>query len=262
MNSRLLKLGVAGYRGRFGSAIVRQAERAGAVVCWRRSSQEQSESDAPSVLVDVSSPLGVASSLAFCRARGLPLLVGASGLSQELKDELSAAGAEIPVCRVANFSMLHYLQRAILELLAGACTTVAVAPRVSVVERHPVFKRDKPSASAVALAECWRKDQGVLPEITSVRDGKEVSDHRVDLDFDGERLSILHAVEHREGPARCAVRMAALLQSKPAAAYDAGSLMAELLGLSTLPVVAAGSACAGSGAGARPRAPESELLSV
>jgi 4-hydroxy-tetrahydrodipicolinate reductase len=231
MNAQLSKLGLVGDRGRFGSIIRREAEAAGIELVLSANSEAWAHTDRPDVLIDVSAPRALSASVAFCQDQQVPLLVGTSGLSKDEEALLRDLGERVPVCWAANCSPLHYLQRAALHVWAQACRHADLHAQVQVLDRHPKTKKDSPSATAMKLARHWEEQTGVAPDVGSIRGGLPVSDHSVELTFDGETLTAVHAVQDRSGPARGALRIARALYARPAGYYDPWPLLAESLGL-------------------------------
>jgi 4-hydroxy-tetrahydrodipicolinate reductase len=93
--------------------------------------------------------------------------------------------------------------------LAGVLDT---PPRMTVSERHPVTKRDRPSASARSLATAWPSCQA---EITSLRAGAPVSDHAVTFELCGESVAIEHGVTDLGAAAAGAVIAARRIATAP-----------------------------------------------
>ena len=236
MRSHPDSIGVVGDRGRFGAVLCRRAEAAGVRVLLRANTGGWVESGAAAVVIDISSASALATSISHSRQRNVPLLVGTSGLDERDVDALRRLGEDVAVCKVANFSAAHQMQRAALELWARCCAKLGARPTAHVVDRHPVTKKDRPSATALSLAQDWVNGGGDRPDIGSIRGGHAVADHSVDLTFEGESLSIVHSVRDRNAPAECALRMAAVLARKSAGYYESSVLFDELLGISRSPV--------------------------
>src|SRR5271167_2400644 len=73
-------------------------------VAWVRTIEEVDPSSADAV-VDFSAPDGVAASARWCAAHAKVLVVGTTGLSEDQRDELRAAGERTGVVLCANYSI-------------------------------------------------------------------------------------------------------------------------------------------------------------
>jgi 4-hydroxy-tetrahydrodipicolinate reductase len=195
------------------------------------------------VAADFSLPLGVADHVRECRARGVPLLVGTTGLDAATRDALAAAARDIPVLIAPNTS----LGVAVLNHLAGiAAGALGEGYEVEIAEAHHRMKRDAPSGTALALGDAVARARGKDLDslavygrggsgarkagsigFSVVRAGDIVGEHTVLLAGEGERLELTHRATDRMVFARGALRAAAWLIGRPAGTYG----MADVLGL-------------------------------
>jgi 4-hydroxy-tetrahydrodipicolinate reductase len=107
------------------------------------------ELDAASIdaVVDFSSPEGVGRSSAWCAANAVPLVVGATGLSDKLREGLRATAEHVGVVVSSNFSVGAVLA----ERFAAAAAPYF--ERVEIVELHHDKKVDAPSGTSIATAQ-------------------------------------------------------------------------------------------------------------
>lgn len=123
-------------------------------------SLEELPGDHVDVVVDFSSPEGVARSASWCKEHGVALVVGTTGLSSEQHDALKHAAEKVGVVVASNFSI-----GAVLSERFGAMAA-PYFERVEIIELHHDRKVDAPSgtsmttASAIARA---RHDAGLAP---------------------------------------------------------------------------------------------------
>lgn len=202
-----LAVGVAGHGGRLGKQVVAAIAARGWYACWRRDRQATDARAMPAVLFDCSSVDGVSQSLATARSLGIPLVIATSGAKWREDAEVLEAAQHIPVVLATNLSRGHVLQLAIARLLA---IKPGGASRVTVLDRHPVSKKDAPSATARVLADAVGTGC-----ITAVREGKPVADHQIILEWPGEVLEITHRVTSLDAPvqgALAAIEAAARLE--------------------------------------------------
>src|SRR4051812_38215498 len=82
--------------GRMGKAIASAAaEDAGFVIAQ----------DAGDVLIDFSAPAALEASLAQAMSKGVPILIGTTGLDEAADERISEAARQVPVLRAANTSL-------------------------------------------------------------------------------------------------------------------------------------------------------------
>jgi 4-hydroxy-tetrahydrodipicolinate reductase len=168
--------------------------------------------------------------------RGLPLVVGTTGHSDEVKNQVFARGKKIPLIFASNYSVgvntLFYLTQKAAAVLSQGFD-------IEVVEMHHRHKKDAPSGTARTLVEILAaaKNKSVAElarhgrvgepgprtvdeiGIHALRGGDVVGDHTVIFAADGERVELTHRASSRDTFAAGALRAAAWLQGKPPGAY-------------------------------------------
>ncbi len=189
-------LGVVGSTGRLGSALLAECALRGVEVGVTASRAGWSAATPASVLVDASAPEALPDTVAYCERTDAALIYCVSRVSDDARDRLHALAHSIPVVLADNLSIGHWLQTWLVRSVADLTAALPQPPQMSVHERHPVTKADRPSASARSLAAVWA--ESAPPELcgeTSVqRAGQPVSDHVVTFDTPGMSLSITHSV--------------------------------------------------------------------
>ncbi|MBI3270512.1 MAG: 4-hydroxy-tetrahydrodipicolinate reductase [Planctomycetes bacterium] len=183
-------------------------------------------------LIDFSSPAGTRSALAACLATRTPLLVGTTGLPQELKAELSAAASTIPVLVAPNMSVGVNV---LVNIVAAAARALGPSYDVEIVETHHREKQDAPSGTALRLAQSVAEARALDPVrdavhgrhgavgprrpreigLHAVRGGDVVGEHTVLFAGLGDRVEITHRAHSRDTFARGALRAARFLASAP-----------------------------------------------
>jgi len=146
--------------------------------------------------------------------RGMPAVVGTTGLGTEDLEEIEAAAAQggVGACVVSNFSLGAVLCARLAAL------AIEVFPDVEIVELHGSHKRDRPSGTAAALADRLSdlRPAGREVPIHSVRLPGLVAHQEVLFGRPGEVLTLRHDVLSREAYAEgvlMAVRRAPALRS-------------------------------------------------
>jgi len=206
-------------RGKTGSLVAEVAKERGHEVRSLASVENQdgraltpatlNEIDA---VIDFTTPHAVIPNIIRCVEARVPIVVGTTGWYQhvekvrELTTERKAA-----VLYGSNFSIgMNFFFKAVQT----------VAPilkhqyRGSIVERHHVHKKDKPSGTAVTLQRLMESGSDEKVEIASVREGETVGMHLVMLDSANDTILFTHDAKSRVGFAEGAVRAAEWIKGK------------------------------------------------
>jgi 4-hydroxy-tetrahydrodipicolinate reductase len=195
------------------------------------------------VLVDFTSPETTMANIEFCKANGKGIVIGTTGLSEEQKATLQAAGSNMSIVFAPNYSVGVNL---CLNLLRMAASVMGEESDIEIIEMHHRHKVDSPSGTALRLGEViaetldWdlnevanygREGQtGARPHkeigFQTIRGGDVVGDHTVMFATDGERVEITHKAQSRMTFAKGAIRAAAWLKAQPNGVFD----MQDVLG--------------------------------
>jgi 4-hydroxy-tetrahydrodipicolinate reductase len=98
------------------------------------------------VVIDFSSPDGVANSAAWCAVNGVALVVGTTGLSPEQRGAVEEAATKVGVVVASNFSIGAVLAERF------AAQAAPYFDRVEIIELHHDRKVDAPSGTSIAAA--------------------------------------------------------------------------------------------------------------
>jgi 4-hydroxy-tetrahydrodipicolinate reductase len=189
------------------------------------------------VLIDFTTIETTLTNAELCAQSGKQLIVGTTGLNDEQKAQLAAAGEKTPIVFAPNMSVGVNLCFKLLEMAAAA---LGDDYDVEIVEAHHRHKVDAPSGTALGMGEAVAKALGRdLKEVavygreghTGARDpktigfatmrvGDVVGDHTVVFGTEGERVEITHKASSRMTFAKGAVRASKWLQAKPAGLYS------------------------------------------
>ncbi len=219
---RLAVFGAAGHMGARTCSLARDDRRFQLIA----EIDQASGSDASGVgqepidvIIDFSSDSGARAAAALGLSRGAALVVGTTGLSRQTLAALDVASRTVPVMVAANTSVGVAVLR---ELATRAALLLGEGYDANLIEVHHVRKRDKPSGTALSLAELLREKAGVkLPpdRIHAIRSGDVVGEHTVEFSAAGERLKICHIATSRDLFARGALRAAAWLAGRSPGHY-------------------------------------------
>lgn len=197
----------------------------------------------PEVVIDFSHPDSTGEWADICARTRTALVVGTTGLSGAVREQLDRAARSAPVVLSPNMSV------GINVLLDTATHLVRVLGEswdVEVLELHHRQKRDAPSGTALRLAEVLARAAGrdasafrlarageVGPRppgeigVQTLRGGDVVGEHTVFFLADGERIEVTHRAGSRDQFARGAVRAAAWVGVQEPGLYT----MQDVLGL-------------------------------
>ncbi|MFO1326192.1 MAG: 4-hydroxy-tetrahydrodipicolinate reductase [Rubrivivax sp.] len=188
------------------------------------------------VLIDFTRPEGTLAHLAACRAAGVGMVIGTTGLTPAHKADIGAAATALPIVLAPNMSVGVTVM---LRLLDQAARALAEGYDIEVLEAHHRHKVDAPSGTALALGEVLArasgrelKDcavyarEGITGErrpgsigFATMRGGDIVGEHTVLFAGTGERIEITHRATSRANFAAGALRAARFLAGRPAGLY-------------------------------------------
>ena len=191
------------------------------------------------VLIDFSHPSNFSNVLNCAKAKGIPIVMATTGLSDEQRKELKDAANEIPVFFSANMSLGINL---LIKLAQMATKVLEKDFDIEIVEKHHNKKLDAPSGTALAIAdaidEVMTDSANYVYERQSVRKQREKSDigiHAIrggtivgehDVIFAGpdEVITLSHHASSREVFAQGAVKAGMFMKGKPAGFYTMNDL--------------------------------------
>lgn len=180
------------------------------------------------VIIDFSGPEGTLAALVEAEKAGWGIVVGTTGLDQNIQKALERAAAKIPVVVSANMSVGVNV---VLELLKIAATKLPQDFKIEMAEAHHIHKKDAPSGTALMLAReiaaTKRAELETLAKAIKVtREGEIVGDHSVLFDGPAESVTITHHAKSRDTFARGALTAARFAATaKPGRIYT----MADVL---------------------------------
>jgi 4-hydroxy-tetrahydrodipicolinate reductase len=146
------------------------------------------DATAVDVVCDFTRPDLLDASVAHCIARGLPLVLGTTGVDPARRTRFDAAAREagVPIFHAPNFAIGAVLAMRFAEEAARHL------PRVEIIELHSEHKLDRPSGTAAATAERITAQTGADVPIHSVRLPGLIAHQETLLAGAGELLTIRH----------------------------------------------------------------------
>jgi 4-hydroxy-tetrahydrodipicolinate reductase len=221
----VIKIAVAGATGRMGHellALIGQdpslavAGEIGAQGDWKKL-----KAAAVDIVVDFSTPEGLAAAAAWAVENRKPLVSGTTGLSAKEKAKLKDASAKIPVLYSANMSMGIAVLSSMLEQLGKL-----EGWDFQIEEAHHKQKKDSPSGTALLLQEKLAESvKSKLPAPNAIRGGGIPGIHQVWAMGPDETLVLQHTAFNRTVFARGALYAARwLFDKKQPGLYDLSDL--------------------------------------
>ena len=195
-------------------------------------------------VIDFSSPKCLKSELEFCKRHGLPLLLAATGYTDDDVRLIESYSEEIAVFKTGNLSLgINLLQL----LVKKAAAILGDGFDAEIIERHHGMKKDAPSGTALMLGQSVRDGfnedktfifgrQGMVGErkkaeigIHAVRGGTIVGEHEVMFAGEDEIITLSHSARSRKVFALGALRAIIWLKDKSAGLYDMDDMLSEII---------------------------------
>ena len=180
------------------------------------------------VAIDFTTPEAVVENMRACLAAGSKIVVGTTGWYAKVAEMRALAeSSHAALLYGTNYSIgvqvMFRLAEQMGESLAG------VGYKFSIVETHHVSKLDKPSGTAISIAEMVERGAGskIDVPIESVREGDAKGMHVLEAVSEADRVVLTHEAFSRRGFALGAVRAAEWLASRTGC-YDFRDVYSEL----------------------------------
>src|SRR5438105_3976858 len=172
------------------------------------------------VIIDFTTPEAVVQKTRACLATGAKMVIGTTGWYDKLADmrglcERRQAGLLYGTNFSIGVQVMMKLAKDMGTVLSGT------GYKFSIVETHHTSKLDKPSGTAISLAEMVQRGAGtnVPVPIESVREGDAKGTHVLEAASDADRIALTHEAFSRRGFAEGAVRAAEWLANR-SGCYD------------------------------------------
>ena len=183
---------VVGANGKMGSLVCKKLENEFNVakVDVDNSLNDFSNLD---LVVDFANGSSSANSAIYCEKNGVPLIVGATGQTDQELSFIEKASKAVPVLKAGNFSVgILLLKRLLTEVLKVGGQDVVI------FEKHHRGKVDSPSGTALEIAKVVESQTNKAPQILAERGGKEIGTHAANIYFGDEVISLKHQAFSRE----------------------------------------------------------------
>ncbi len=194
------------------------------------------------VIVDFSNASAVDGLLDHCAAKGIPVVLCSTGLSEEQLSKVKETSGKVAILKSANMSVGV---NALMKVLKEVSPIFAAAGfDIEIVEKHHNQKVDAPSGTALALADSineslsneyeyvydrsTRREKRPVKEIgiSAVRGGTIVGDHDVIFAGQDEVVTVSHRAYSRAIFGKGAIEAAKFLAGKGPGMYDMSDVLA------------------------------------
>lgn len=213
-----MKIAILGAAGRMGRMLVALAGENGLKVTAEvdvadgySSSWETADVEG---VIDFSFHAALPANIALAAEKGIPYVIGTTGLTAEEQKFVEDAAKKIPVVQSGNYSLGVNL---LAELVRKAAGVLGSEYDIEVVEMHHRHKKDAPSGTALMLASAAAQGRGVdLAEkavygrngetgerprdeiaVHALRGGSVIGDHTVMFAGEVERIELVHKAQDR-----------------------------------------------------------------
>jgi len=180
------------------------------------------------VAIDFTTPEAVVQNMRACLATGAKMVVGTTGWYAALADMRALAERkQAGLLYGTNFSIGVQVMLQLAEQMGASLNGAGY--KFSVVETHHVSKLDKPSGTAISIAEMVERGAGekIALGIESIREGDAKGTHVLEAVSDADRITLTHEAYSRRGFAEGAVRAAEWLATRTGC-YDFRDVWAKV----------------------------------
>ena len=246
---KLILVGCNGYMGRVVTTIVKNDPDITITAGVDINTQQLDEypvyanpADIPSnettekadVILDFSIPAALENLLTYAQTTKTPLILCATGYTQEQIANIEEASKTIPIFRSGNMSLGINL---LIDLVKRACAVLGEDFDVEIIERHHRRKVDAPSGTALMLADAAAETLPYTPEyiyerestrkprnkneigISAIRGGTTVGVHEIIFAGQDETIDLRHTASSRDIFATGAIKAAKFITNKPPGLY-------------------------------------------
>jgi 4-hydroxy-tetrahydrodipicolinate reductase len=212
----MVKIAVSGSKGKMGSRIIDLAKDDPEFQCTGEFDVDGNAADAIKgcdCLIEFTSPEATMEHLAMCEKEKKGIVIGTTGLSEEQRNKIKEASANIPVVISPNMSVGVNL---LFNLVKTASKVLGSEYEISILEAHHAEKKDAPSGTAKELEKIVKSIKGEETDvvISSVREGEIVGEHTITFESDVDLIEITHSAKTRDIFVKGALQAAKFIAGK------------------------------------------------
>ncbi|MGB2601222.1 MAG: 4-hydroxy-tetrahydrodipicolinate reductase [Candidatus Omnitrophota bacterium] len=175
-------------------------------------------------LIDFTLPEPTLAHVEVCREKGVPMVIGTTGLDPKGEEKIRQAAESIPIVFSPNMAVGVNL---LFNIVREAARVLGRDFDIKVDETHHVHKKDSPSGTAKMIAKVIKEASGKDAPVEAFREGEVIGNHGIVFDGEFENLEIRHDAKSRDVFAAGALEAAKFVAGKAPGLYS----MADVLGL-------------------------------
>jgi 4-hydroxy-tetrahydrodipicolinate reductase len=227
-----MNIALIGY-GKMGHTIERIAAARGHTIVLKITSSNRQDFTAEQlakadVAIEFTSPEAAPENVAYCLNSGISVVCGTTGWNDKLAEAKALAEKNhVGFLHASNFSIgvniFFEVNKLLARLMAGQ-----EGYKPSMEEVHHLQKKDKPSGTAITLAEqilgenksvsSWQLDEGNVSDgvlgIAAIREEGVPGTHKISWASSVDTIDIIHTAHNRDGFALGAVLAAEFIRGK------------------------------------------------
>ncbi len=222
-----MKVGIVGYRGKMGQAILAKAKtEADISITMLHSRHLQNYTAIPvtdslkelvahcDIIIDFSRPETSLEVIKLCIKNRVGVVCGTTGFTHDEIDKISKLSKKGKIFYATNMSLGIAILSNIVQSVVDGFIKNGITPEISILERHHKHKADKPSGTAITLANIINHRLNTTPNIVSLRYGANVGEHEIIISTDMETIVLKHQAIDRQLFATGAVAAAKFLHNQ------------------------------------------------
>ncbi len=175
------------------------------------------------VLIDFSLSEGLVKNLDYCVKHKKAMVIGTTGIDEEIKTKINLAAKTIPILYSANMSLGILAIKKVIDVVLRNFEFDAI----SITESHHLEKKDSPSGTSLMLKEYILNHAKHINEILidSIRIKDEIGTHSISFNNIVEGVTIVHQAKDRKLFAQGAIKAAKWLYKKPKGMYNLDDIL-------------------------------------
>jgi len=195
-----IKLGIVGASGKMGKSLIAQLKKSKfkdfQLIRKISSIEKINEALDCDLIIDFSSPKVIDKYNFFLIKKKLPaFVVGTTGLNPKQFNILKKLSKKTAVLYSSNFSVGIYLFHSIIKEYANRFLSLNYSAHLD--ETHHIHKKDKPSGTAISLAQTFKNKTKHSIKIISHRKGTVVGDHHLAFNTKFDEFRVSHFAKNR-----------------------------------------------------------------
>ena len=187
-----MKIAIIGSKGRMGQAVCEALNEKFELIEIDKTVSIETARGAE-IVIDFSSGENSAKTAVWCEKNNKKLIIGATGQTKSELKKIAKTSENNVVVLAGNFSIGIARIKKILKTIL-----TADVQSVSVIEKHHKDKKDSPSGTALDLKAVIESLTNKNVQVCSVRGGKEIGTHEIDVYYENEVIRISHQAFSRE----------------------------------------------------------------